>query len=27
VFPATLDGAVRAFSASRHGVDLSALDN
>jgi hypothetical protein len=27
MFPATLDGAVRAFSASRHGVDLSALDN
>ena len=27
IFPATLDGAVRAFSASRHGVDLSALDN
>ena len=27
VFPATLDGAVRAFSASRHGVDLSKLDN
>jgi hypothetical protein len=27
VFPATVDGAVRAFSASRHGVDLSALDN
>jgi len=27
VFPATLDSAVRAFSASRHGVDLSALDN
>jgi len=27
VFPATLDGAVRAFSASRYGVDLSALDN
>jgi hypothetical protein len=27
VFPASLDGAVRAFSASRHGVDLSALDN
>jgi hypothetical protein len=26
-FPATLDSAVRAFSASRHGVDLSALDN
>jgi hypothetical protein len=27
VFPATLDSAVRAFSASRYGVDLSALDN
>ena len=27
VFPATVDSAVRAFSASRHGVDLSALDN
>ncbi len=27
VFPASLDSAVRAFSASRHGVDLSALDN
>ena len=27
VFPATLDGTVRAFSAGRHGVDLSALDN
>ena len=26
-FPATLDSAVRAFSASRYGVDLSALDN
>ena len=27
VFPASLDGAVRAFSASRFGVDLTALDN
>ena len=27
VFPASVDSAVRAFSASRHGVDLSALDN
>jgi hypothetical protein len=27
VFPATLDGTVRAFSAGRHGVDLSALEN
>jgi hypothetical protein len=27
VFPATLDTTVRAFSAGRHGVDLSALDN
>ena len=27
VFPATLDSAVRAYSVSRHGVDLSALDN
>ena len=27
VFPATLDGSVRAFSAGRHGVDLSALEN
>ena len=27
VFPATLDRTVRAYSAGRHGVDLSALDN
>ena len=27
VFPATLDSTVRAFSAGRHGVDLSALDS
>ena len=27
VFPATLDSTVRAFSAGRHGVDLSALEN
>jgi hypothetical protein len=27
VFPATLDSTVRAFSASRHGVDLSALES
>jgi hypothetical protein len=27
VFPASVDSAVRAFSASRHGVDLTALDN
>lgn len=27
VFPATLDSAVRAFSAGRHGVDLSAVEN
>lgn len=27
VFPATLDGSVRAFSAGRHRVDLSALEN
>lgn len=27
VFPATLDGATRAYSGGRHGVDLSALDN
>ena len=27
VFPATLDGSVRAFSAGRQRVDLSALDN
>ncbi len=27
VFPATLDSSARAFSAGRHGVDLSALDN
>jgi hypothetical protein len=27
VFPATLDTAVRAFSAGRHGVDLSAVEN
>ena len=26
-FPATLDSSARAFSAGRHGVDLSALDN
>jgi len=26
-YPATLDGTVRAFSAGRHGVDLTALDN
>src|SRR5215204_4009784 len=26
-FPATLDGTVRAFSAGRHGVNLTALDN
>jgi hypothetical protein len=26
IFPATLDSTVRAFSAGRHGVDLSALD-
>jgi hypothetical protein len=26
VFPATLDSTVRAFSAGRHGVDLSALE-
>jgi hypothetical protein len=26
-YPATLDSTVRAFSAGRHGVDLSALDN
>lgn len=26
VRPATLDGAVRAYSGGRHGVDLSALD-
>jgi hypothetical protein len=27
VFPATLDSTVRAFSAGRHGVDLSALES
>lgn len=27
VFPATLDSTVRAFSAGRHGVDLSAIDS
>ena len=27
VYPATLDGTVRAFSGGRFGVDLSALDN
>ena len=27
VFPATLDSTVRAFSAGRHGVDLTAMDN
>jgi len=27
VFPATLDSTVRAFSAARHGVDLSALES
>ena len=27
VFPATLDSNVRAFSAGRHGVDLSALES
>ena len=26
VFPATLDSTVRAFSAGRHGVDLSAIE-
>lgn len=26
-YPATLDSTVRAFSAGRHGVDLTALDN
>lgn len=26
IFPATLDSTVRAFSAGRHGVDLSALE-
>jgi hypothetical protein len=27
VFPATLDSTVRAFSAGRHGVDLSAIES
>lgn len=27
LFPATLDSTVRAFSAGRHGLDLSMLDN
>jgi hypothetical protein len=27
VFPATLDSTVRAFSAGRHGVDLSAVES
>jgi hypothetical protein len=27
VFPATLDTTVRAYSAGRFGVELSALDN
>lgn len=27
VFPATLDSTVRAFSAGRHGIDLSALES
>jgi hypothetical protein len=27
IFPATLDSTVRAFSAGRHGVDLTAMDN
>jgi hypothetical protein len=27
VFPATLDSTVRAFSAGRQGVDLSALES